>query len=74
MAKDLKDTLEMIFPRGAAHAQAERTLQILPYPRAMRLCVREASLLSFGLSAWGGMKASRASAAGGSILGMPIVG
>ena len=52
MAKDLKDTLEMIFPRGAAHAQAERTLQILPHPRAVYLCVREASLLSFGFSAW----------------------
>lgn len=31
MAKDLTDTLEMISPHGAAHAQAERTLQILPH-------------------------------------------
>lgn len=40
MAKDLKDTLEMIFLHGAAHAQAEKTLQILPHPREMRLCER----------------------------------
>ena len=38
MAKDLTDTLETIFRHGAAHTQAERTLQILPHPREMRLC------------------------------------